>query len=67
MLFVLAIAGQDRSRLAAQLTQAALTKTVDVVEEKDSQSAPRAAARAGRTPAAVARTLDIEPVLPGGE
>lgn len=60
MLFVLAVAGQDRSRLASQLSGVSLTKSGDELYDSPSKSL-----HSGRAPASGARTLDIEPVLPG--
>lgn len=63
MLFVLAIAGQDRSRAGAQLSSNAVAKMTDA-DEVEAERAVRTA-RSGRSPASAARTLDIEPVVNG--
>lgn len=67
MLFVLAIAGQDRSPLAKQLTGAPVARVVDAFNEQDGASPKLRPDGPNRAPAAVARTLDIEPVEPGAE
>jgi hypothetical protein len=67
MLFVLAIAGQDRSPLAKQLTGAPVARVVDVFEKGDQASAQAVSRPPERAPASIARTLDIEPVEPGTE
>lgn len=65
MLFVLAIAGQDRSREGAQPAANAVARTNGGYEIEALRALKPE--KAGRRPASVARTLDIEPVLPGGE
>jgi hypothetical protein len=67
MLFVLAIAGEERSPLATQLTGASLARTADAVDEPEANLAHPKHANVTRAPASVARTLDIEPVLPGSD
>ncbi len=58
MLFVLAIAGQDRSPLAS---------AANVTHEPEAEPAHSKHPNVTRAPASAPRTLDIEPVLAGGE
>jgi len=67
MLFVLAIAGQDRSPLAKQLTGAPVARVVDAFNDREEALTDVHSASPKRAPASVARTLDIEPVAPGAE
>ena len=68
MLFVLAIAGQDRPPLAVQLTGTSAPRTSDGSIEKETEGSLLPVSRArGRSPASLARTLDIQPILPGDE
>ena len=68
MLFVLAIAGQDRSRLATQLTGTVVTHALSTVDSSEAHfpSGPGQNIDGNRSPSS-SRTLDIEPITPGGE
>ena len=63
MLFVLAIAGQDRSPLARKLTDGPVSSASRALQNVENASA----GEIGRSPASEPRKLDIEPIPPGGE